>query len=168
MARTNTNWTTVGYFRDAAQRINCKEHFALGDAVVEVARVRKRRHCKYNLNYHCVWIPKTRMQVLVKPLSDEVETTIRRVCARNEWTLLALQVMPEHVHCFLSAPATWSPTTIIKLLKTWTSRDLRSRFAIARNLRYADDFWARGYYIGSAGHVSAEVVAKYIRDNKMH
>jgi putative transposase len=167
MARTNTNWNIVGRFGDAAYRINCKEHFALGETTLELARVRKRRHCKYNLNYHLVWIPKTRMQVLVRPLSDEVEATIRRVCKRNEWTLLALQVMPDHVHCFLSAPPTWSPMTIVKTLKTWTSRDLRSRYSIVRDLRDTDDFWARGYYVGCAGHVSAETVAKYIRDNNM-
>jgi len=31
--------------------------------------------------------------------------------------------------------------------------------------RYADDFLASGYYCGTAGHVSGEVVAKYIREN---
>ena len=167
MARTRTNWCVVRVFADAARRIDCTEHFQLGDAAVAIATVRKRRHCKYNLNYHLVWIPKTRMQVLVKPLSDVVDATIRRVCAWNDWTLLALQVMPDHVHCFVSAPPASSPADIARTLKAWTSRDLRSRFSIARDLRENDDFWARGYYAGCAGHVSAETVARYIRENKM-
>ena len=54
---------------------------------------------------------------------------------------------------------------VVQSLKAWTSKDLREKFAIIRQTRYSDDFWASSYYCGTAGHVSAEVVAKYIREN---
>jgi REP element-mobilizing transposase RayT len=28
-------------------------------------------------------------------------------------------------------------------------------------MRYTPDFWASGYYVGTAGHVTAENVARY-------
>ncbi len=54
---------------------------------------------------------------------------------------------------------------IVQSLKAWKSRDLREKFSIIRQARFADDFWASSYYCGTAGHVPAEVVARYIREN---
>ena len=51
---------------------------------------------------------------------------------------------------------------IIQLLKQETSRHLRDKYAIIRQTRTTDDFWATGYYCGTAGHVSADQVARYI------
>ncbi|MBS3124591.1 IS200/IS605 family transposase [Candidatus Woesearchaeota archaeon] len=131
-----------------------------------MAQVRKTRHAVYNINYHLVWIPKTRMSILAKPFNNTVEETIKRVCAYNDWKPLALQVMPDHVHFFLSAPPRWAPSQIVQSLKAWTSRDLRERFAIIRQTRpETDDLWASSYYCGTAGHVSAEQVERYIREN---
>ena len=150
-----------------ATNINCKEHFRLAEnARVEIAKVRKTRHAVYNINYHLVWIPKTRMKVLMPPFKGVVEETIQRVCAWNNWNLLALQVMPDHVHFFVSAPPKWAPSSVVQSLKAWTSRDLRERFSILRQTRpETDDLWASSYYCGTAGHVSAEQVARYIREN---
>jgi putative transposase len=149
-----------------AANIDCREHFRLeGEEMLEIAKVRKTNHATYNINYHLVWIPKTRMKVLTKPFDGVVKETIRRVCAYNGWTPMALQVMPDHVHFFVSAPPKWAPSQVVGSLKAWTSRDLRERFSIIRDTRSSDDFWASSYYCGTAGHVSAEVVARYIREN---
>ena len=167
MARTNTNWKLVNMLSKNAEHIDCKEHFQLAkEAMIEVAKVRKSRHNKYNINYHFVWIPKTRMKILVTPFKEVVEHTIKRVSAWKEWRPLALQVMPDHVHYFVSAPPKWAPAQIVQTLKAWTSRELRERFATIRQTRYTDDFWARGFYCGTAGHVSAEQVARYIIENR--
>ena len=103
------------------------------------------------------------MKVLTKPFDDVVKETIYRVCSYNNWQVLALQIMPDHVHLFISAPPKWAPAQIVQSLKAWTSKDLRERFSIIRQLRFAEDFWASSYYSGTAGLVSAETIAKYIR-----
>ena len=167
MARTKTNWKVVNMLQENAASINCKEHFRLADdSKVEIARVRKTRHSVYNINYHLVWIPKTRMKVLVKPFDETIRQTIYRVCAFKEWVLMSLQIMPDHVHLFVSAPPKWSPAQVVQTLKAWTSRDLREKYAIIRQTRpETADFWASSYYCGTAGHVSAETIARYIREN---
>ena len=172
--KTKTNWKLVNRLALKARYINRKEHFKLAQkAMVEVAKVRKSWHCSYNINYHLVWIPKTRMKVLTAPFKEVVEITVKRVCAYNDWKLLALQVMPDHVHCFVSAKPYIAPQKIVSALKTWSSKDLRKKYATIRKTRIIvdndtgkeidmKDFWARGYYCGTAGHVSAQVVANYI------
>ena len=147
--RTNTNWEIVNMLQQNAANIYCKEHFQLGEnSKIEIAKVRKTRHSVYNINYHLVWIPKTRMKVLVSPFKETVKQTLYRVCAWNGWTGMALQIMPDHVHFFVSAPPKYAPAQIVQSLKAWTSRDLREKFAIIRQTRYTDDLWASSYTHG--------------------
>jgi putative transposase len=167
MGYTNTNWKRVEQFSEAANKINAKEHFRLKEyevTVKEIAKVRYGCHCKYNLNYHFVWIPKTRMKILVEPFKSDVERSIELISKRNGWFPLALEVMPDHLHYFVSAHPKWAPMQMVKLLKQETSRMLREKYFTIRDTRSSDDFWATGYYCGSAGHVSAEQVARYIME----
>lgn len=165
MGTTNTIWYTVEQFKEQAQSIDRREHFRLRNydiSLKEIAKVRKGNHCKYNINYHFVWIPKTRMSMLVEPFRGDLEEDIYHICARYDWHPLALEIMPDHVHFFVSAHPKWAPMRMIQRIKQETSKNLRAKYATIRQTRETDDFWATGYYCGTAGHVSAKQVARYI------
>ncbi len=165
MVKTNTNWNIVKQFSLEAEKINSTEHFRLKKYEVtlkEIAKVRYGIHCKYNINYHLVWIPKTRMNIIVEPFRTDINDNIMHICERNYWYPLALEIMPDHLHFFVSAHPKWAPMKIVQLLKQETSKKLREKYSIIRKTRITSDFWATGYYCGTAGHVSAEQVARYI------
>lgn len=154
-------------FKNSADKINCKEHFNPRDldlTMQKIATVRKTRNSAYNINYHFVWIPKTRAKILVEPFKSDVKRFLIENCEENKWEPLALQLMPDHVHFFLSAEPKWSPSAIIQRLKSNSSRLIRKKYSIIREFRYTPDFWASGYYVGTAGHVTAENVARYIAE----
>lgn len=165
MGKTNTNWKIVNLFKEQAGKINSKEHFRLKKydvTIKEIAKVRYGNHCKYNINYHFVWIPKTRMSMLVEPFRSFIEDDIYRISESYEWHPLALEIMPDHIHYFISAHPKWAPMRMIQRIKQETSRHLREKYSIIRQTRETEDFWATGYYCGTAGHVSADQVARYI------
>jgi putative transposase len=167
MGKTNTNWKVVDIFKARADELNSKEHFNLKKYNVtlkEIAKVRFGNHCKYNVNYHLVWIPKTRMSMLVEPFRADMEKYILHVAERNKWHPLALEIMPDHIHYFVSAHPKWSPMKIVQLTKQETSRNLRDKYSTIRGTRETPDFWATGYYCGTAGHISAVQVARYIAE----
>jgi len=167
MARTNTNWSVVYLFKDSAEKINCKDHFNPREfdlTMEKIAKIRKTKNCKYNINYHYTWIPKTRAKVLVEPFKSDVKKFLLETCQEKGWDPLALQIMPDHIHFFMSTPPKWAPSKIIQELKADSSRRLRKKYSIIRQMRYTDDFWASGYYVGTAGHVTAESVARYIAE----
>jgi putative transposase len=167
MARTNTNWSVVYLFKNSAERINYKEHFNPREfdlTMEKIAKIRKTKNCKYNINYHYTWIPKTRAKILVEPFKSDVKKFLLETCQEKEWDPLALQIMPDHLHFFVSAPPKWAPSKIIQELKADSSRKLRKKYSIIRQMRSTDDFWASGYYVGTAGHVTAENVARYIAE----
>jgi len=177
MARTNTNWNVVYLFKDRANKINCKQHFNPREfdlTIEKVSKLRKTKNAVYNINYHFTWIPKTRAKILVEPFRSDVKSFLLEKCEEKGWDPLALQIMPDHNHFFLSAPPKWAPCKIIQELKSYSSRLLRRKYAIIRQMRQTPDFWASGYYIGTAGHITAEAVARYIAEqnrkleNKWH
>ena len=166
MKKTNTNWKAVDDIIATYKykEIDPKQHFRFGKLeCYELAKVRSTRHAKYNINYHFVWIPKTRAKVLQEQVATIVKNVAICVCKENGWTPLAMEVMPEHVHLFLSAPPKWAPAEIIKRIKGNVSRQVRRLYDEFKEYR-EKELWADSYYCGTAGHVSQEQVIRYIAE----
>ena len=141
---------------------------------VKIAKVKVSSHCKHNINYHIVFIPKYRKAVLVGEKLKEILTTIiKGQCEDLQIELLALEIMPDHVHIFVGAKPTSMPCKIVNQIKGNTARQLRLIFNDIRFLGFKnhygtgfDSLWADGYYCGSAGHVSQDSVKRYIQEQE--
>lgn len=144
------------------------------DLQVKIATVRRGFHCKHNINYHIIWIPKYRKPVLTGKVADVLKTIIEGQCQELHIEKLALEVMPDHLHLFIGANPTDRPCDIVHKLKGNTSIQLRRVFPHLKYLGYNPSrgwkgfpaLWATGYYCGSAGHVSQEAVARYISEQQ--
>jgi putative transposase len=74
---------------------------------VQMAKVRASSHAKHNINYHIVFIPKFRKAVLTgEKLKEILSTIIKGQCEDLKCELLALEIMPDHVHIFVGAKPT--------------------------------------------------------------
>jgi putative transposase len=120
------------------------------------------KHVTYKLAYHLVWCPKYRKKILVGKLALFIEQEIRRLCEANTWAVGALNVQEDHVHLFLSAPPSVSPSQIAHTLKGATGRLVFQRFPQVKKYLWGGAFWSRSYYVGSVGDMSVETVLKYI------
>ena len=80
------------------------------------------KHVTYKLAYHFVWCPKYRKKMLVGKIATFLEQEIRRICAEQGWTIGALNIQPDHVHLFLSAPPSVALSQIAHTLKGTTTR----------------------------------------------
>ncbi len=57
----------------------------------------------YNINYHFIWCPKYRKPILEEAgIKEFLEDQIRIIVATKECEVLALEVMPGHIHLFVS------------------------------------------------------------------
>ena len=137
----------------------------------KIATVRTSHHCKYNINYHIIWIPKYRKPILQGKVIEVLKNIISGQCQELSLQELALEVMPDYLHLFVGAKPTIRPCDIIHKLKGNMARQLRLVFPKLKFLGYKnhygkgfDALWARGYYCGSAGHVSQEQVKRYIQE----
>jgi putative transposase len=121
------------------------------------------KHVTYKLAYHFVWCPKYRKKILVGKIATFLEQEIRRICAENAWLIGAVNIQPDHVHLFLSAPPSVSPSQIAHTLKGTTARKVFQYFpARQETLMGRCESRSRSYYVGSVGDMSVDTVLKYI------
>ncbi len=125
-------------------------------------------HSAYIINYHLVWIPRYRKKVLVGPVEARLKELLAEIATQYGFEILAVEVMPDHVHLFVSAPPKFSPAEIVRLFKGITSRRLKKEFETFRRQYWGEHatLWAEGYYVGTAGHVSAETIKRSIEESQ--
>jgi putative transposase len=123
-------------------------------------------HCVYVINYHLVWIPRYRKKILVEPIATRLKQLFREIATQYGFEIVADEVMPDHVHLFVSAPPKFAPSQVVRLFKGITSRRLTQEFQQIRRAYWGTNatLWAEGYYVGTAGHVSAETIHRYIEE----
>lgn len=120
------------------------------------------------LNYHIVWIPKYRRKILSGQVATVTEDVLRIVANEKGWEIIALEVMPDHVHLFVSAPPKFAPAEIVKALKGWSARRVLMAFPDLAQKTGRGTLWAPSYYVGTAGSVSAETIRSYIEECQDH
>lgn len=123
---------------------------------------RHTRHVTYKIGYHFVWCPKYRKSILTGNVALFVESEIRRLGKTNKWTIGAVNVAEDHVHLFVSAPPSVSPSLIANTLKGITARQVFKQFPEVRKQLWGGSFWSRSFYVGTVGDMTEETVKKYI------
>jgi len=116
-----------------------------------------------SINYHFVFIPKRRRPVLIKDVARRLQEIIFELVKEHNWKLIALEIMPDHVHLFLNTPTDESPAQIAKWVKGRASHHLRKEFP---ELLKLPALWTPTYFVASTGKVSTEVVKRYIENQK--
>ena len=146
---------------------NRYEHFKPTEGLKkELKTVRTSSHCIWNLNYHFIWIPKYRKPILGHPkLKYVLEQILRGQSEARGWKILALEINPDHLHLFLSAPPIYCPSEMANVLKGNSSRQLRLCFPYLKQM-IRKSLWAKGYYVSTAGYISQEQVRRYIEEQK--
>ncbi len=129
---------------------------------------KRTSHSVYNLNYHIVFVTKYRHKVLVGEVETFVKERLREICTRYGWEVLELEVMPEHIHLFVSAPPKVAPLQIASTLKSILTVDTFRAFPrLKRTWFWGSGLFSDGTYYGSAGAVSAEIIKRYIAEQKL-
>ena len=116
------------------------------------------RHSRYHIFYHLVWIPKYRHRILEGEIAKRVGSIIREIAQEKNVEIKGLEVMPDHIHLFVSSPPQNSPSLQVNWFKGISARLNNHRYRDAR-IR-----WTNAYYVGTAGTVSKETIQRYIEE----
>ena len=111
------------------------------------------------VNYHIVFCPKYRRHILVGSIKKRLERIMDDVAMENGWEIISREVMPDHVHLFVSADVGTRPHIVVKRFKGRSSRFLRNEFP---ELLKMPTLWTHSYFLSTAGNVSASTIKKYI------
>jgi putative transposase len=126
-------------------------------------RKNRNERCRCELNYHIVWCPKYRTPMLTGKIKSFVEDQLETIAQTKGYKILESRVMPDHIHLFIEANPFDSPTNIVKIFKGVTSLRMFKKFPQLHQELWRGVSWSPSYYVGTAGHVSAEVIEKYVQ-----
>lgn len=128
--------------------------------------IRASNHNKYNINYHIVWCTKYRHPVLHK-CAKFLKSLIQRICDVYHYILLNIEVMPDHIHLFVSVPPKVNPSVIVQRIKSITATKIFATFnGLKQKYFWGSGLWSRGYYVGTAGTVTTKTIERYIQQQK--
>lgn len=125
------------------------------------------KHTKYLIQYHIVWCPKFRYNVINGNIETSLKSIVQSICNQYEFNLIEIETMPDHIHLFIAAKPTISPTRIVQILKSISAIELfKSYPRLKRFYNRSGHLWSKGYFISTIGNVSAETIKKYIQNQK--
>ncbi len=118
----------------------------------------------YVCRYHVVFCPKYRRKVLTPPIDERLRTILAEQMERWGQDLIEMDVLPDHVHLLVGCDPQFGIHRLIKLLKGFTSHQLRGEFpALKRRL---PSLWTNSYYVATVGGVTLESLKRYIESQK--
>ena len=130
-----------------------------------MSEIIRKHHNVSVLMYHIVCPAKYRRAVIV----DEVDRKLKEVClgieSRYEIKFLEIGCEKDHVHFLVQSVPTYSPTKIVRTIKSLTARKILETNPEVKKILWGGDFWADGYYVGTVGeHGTEKVITEYIKN----
>jgi putative transposase len=117
------------------------------------------------LLYHLVCPAKYRRVVF----TEEVDLTLKEVCLeiakRYEIIFLEIGVEKDHVHFLLQSVPSYSPTEVVKIVKSITAREIFKRVPGVKRQLWGGEFWTKGYFLSTVGrHGNEETIKNYVKN----
>jgi putative transposase len=128
--------------------------------------VGKKSSAVYNINYHIVWCTKFRKPISVGKVKEFVEEQLETIAQTKGYKILEARVMPDHIHLVIEADPFDSPTNIVKIFKGVTGLRMSRKFPDIESKLWRGVMWSPSHYVATAGHVSAETIERYIKEQQ--
>lgn len=121
--------------------------------------LKSTRHAKYLCNYHFVWIPKYRRSIIGEVM-EYTKEVLKSIAEELGCEMIALEVMPDHIHLFVNCPPRYAPSYLANYFKGKSARLILKKFPQLNKGK----LWTRSYFVATAGNVSSETIKKYIEE----
>ena len=122
-------------------------------------------HTKWDCKYQIVFIPKRRRAVLYRELRKYLGEMFRNLAQQKECRIEEGHLLGDHVHMLISIPPKYAVAQVVGFIKGKSAIHLARNFGGRQRNFSGGNFWARGYYVSTAGR-DEEIVRRYIREQQ--
>jgi putative transposase len=112
--------------------------------------------------FHIVWIPKCRKKKLYGQLRQDLGNVFRELARQKECQIEEGHLLRDHVHILISVPPKYAVSQVIGFIKGKSAIHIARTFGARKRNFTGQHFWARGYYVSTAGK-DEEAVRRYIQ-----
>jgi putative transposase len=126
--------------------------------------LRSNSNVVFQCAFHVVWCPKYRRRVLGGRIEERLKQLVREVVEEKGAWLVALEVMPDHVHLLVEVDPQFGVHKLVKAVKGRTSRVLREEFPSLRSR--LPTLWTNSYFAATTGGAPLSAVKRYVEQQK--
>ena len=120
----------------------------------------------YSLQYHIVWCTKYRKQILQNGVDTDLKEMLQQLAEEYQFRILAMEVMPDHVHLLLDCRPQFRISDMVKILKGNTARWLFLKRPELKRSLWGGHLWNPSYCAVTVSDRSREQVTHYIESQK--
>ena len=120
----------------------------------------------YSLQYHIVWCTKYRKPILKDGIDMELKQMLQEIAEEYHFQILAMEVMPDHIHLLLDCRPQFMVSDMVKILKGNTARWLFLRHPRLKETLWGGHLWNPSYCAVTVSDRSREQVTQYINSQK--
>ena len=126
--------------------------------------VRRGAHNVHQIHYHFVTPIKYRRSIFDKPDRERaLREIVKEIEERFELSIEELGVDRNHAHWLVSAAPQYSPSHIVRVLKSVTAREMFRRCPDLKQELWGGELWTDGFYVATVGEgASKEVIQRYV------
>jgi putative transposase len=128
-------------------------------------------HKSHNVSvllYHFVCPAKFRRAVLTPAVDAALVSICLEIADRYEIEFIEIGADRNHVHFLIQSVPTYSPTKIIRTVKSITARELFARMPELKKALWGSAFWSSGFYVHTVGRYGDEnSTRRYIEQQGM-
>jgi putative transposase len=89
---------------------------------------------------------------------------LRQVAAKYQAEIIALEIMPDHVHVLVDVDPQFGIHRLVKNLKGVSSHTLRQQFRTLRSR--LPTLWTNSYFVSTVGGAPLAVIEQYVENQK--
>ena len=120
----------------------------------------------YSLQYHLVWCTKYRKQVLKNGIDAECKKMLYELAEEYKFKILAMEVMPDHIHLLLDCKPQFFISDMIKIMKGNLARQLFLSHPELKQELWGGHLWNPSYCAVTVSDRSRDQVMAYIEGQK--
>ena len=120
----------------------------------------------YSLQYHIVWTTKYRKSVFIGTIEQDVKNHLIETLKSLDMGILAMEVMPDHIHLLVDCKPQLRLSDAIKILKGNTARWLFLKHPEVKGKLWGGHLWNPSYFVATVSDRSLEQVTNYINSQK--
>lgn len=120
----------------------------------------------YSLQYHIVWVTKYRKPIFVEGIKEDVTNYLLEILESLDMKVIAMEVMPDHIHLLVDCKPQLRLSDAIKILKGNTARWLFMAHPEIKKQLWGGHLWNPSYFVSTVSDKTIKQVEQYINNQK--
>ena len=120
----------------------------------------------YSLQYHLVWCTKYRKKVLKNGIDTECKEMLQNLAEEYKFQILAMEVMPDHIHLLVDCKPQFYISDMIKIMKGNLARQMFLAYPELKKELWGGHLWNPSYCAITVSDRSRDQVLAYIEGQK--